>query len=180
MGAGVIDEFRKYQERFPEFAEMSLEQFFGLEKLPARLERWLEDAPARSEREKRPSEIAEELRKKGVAGQSLYQFLHSAAGAKTFKELAALGVKLEEPRVVRAGPQPFAGMSIVVTGTLAKFSRGEIKKKIEELGGKASESVSKTTTFVLAGEEAGSKLDKAKKIGVEVIDEAEFLKRAGL
>ncbi len=180
MGAGVIEEFRKYQERFAEFGEMSLEQFFGLEKLPAKLERWLEEAPARSEREKRPAEIAAELRKKGVAGQSLYQFLHSAAGEKTFKELAAMGVKLEEPRVERSGPQPFAGKSIVVTGTLAKFSRGEIKKKIEELGGKAAESVSKATSFVVAGEEAGSKLEKAKKLGVEVIDEAEFLRRAGM
>ncbi|GEM_PF-774711 len=74
---------------------------------------------------------------------------------------------------------PLAGKTIVVTGTLAKFSRTEIKQRIEELGGKATESVSKQTSFVLAGEEAGSKLEKAKKLGVEVIDEKEFLRRIG-
>ena len=72
-----------------------------------------------------------------------------------------------------------AGKTIVVTGTLTHFTRDQIKQKIEELGGKATDSVSKATSFVLAGEEAGSKLDKAKKLGVEVIDEAEFMKRIG-
>jgi NAD-dependent DNA ligase len=177
MGGGMVDEFRKYQARYEEFGEMSLEQLFGLHKLPAPLARWLEEAPARGAREKRPAEIAADLRKKGVAAQSFYQFLHSAAGEKTFRELAALGVRLDEPRAVRIGPQPLAGKTIVVTGTLTKFTRGEIKKRIEELGGKAVDSVSRSTSFVLAGDDAGSKLEKAKKLGVEVIDEGEFLKR---
>jgi DNA ligase (NAD+) len=105
--------------------------------------------------------------------------MHSDSGRKTLAELGELKVKMDEPRVVRAGPQPLAGKTIVVTGTLGKFTRGEIKKRIEELGGKAGESVSKTTSFVVAGEEAGSKLEKARKLGVEVIDETEFLKRIG-
>jgi DNA ligase (NAD+) len=177
MGGGVIEDFHKYQERFPEFAEMSLEQLFGLVKLPAKLERWLAEAPGRNEREKKPGEIAADLRKRGVAAQSLYQFLHSAAGQKTFKELAHLGIKLEEAKVARSGPQPLAGMTVVVTGTLSKFSRGEIKKKIEDLGGKTAESVSRSTSFVVAGEAAGSKLEKARALGVTVLDEEGFLKR---
>jgi DNA ligase (NAD+) len=180
MGGGLVDDFRKYQERYPEFGQMTLEQLFGLQPLPAPLAQWLADAPARGGREKKPVEIAAELKRRGVAAQSLYQFVHSAAGEKTFRELADLGVKLEEDRKTAVGgPQPLAGMTVVVTGTLSKFTRGEIKKKIEELGGKTTESVSKQTTFVLAGDDAGSKLEKAKKLGVEVVDEEGFLKRIG-
>ena len=67
-----------------------------------------------------------------------------------------------------------AGKTIVVTGTLQKYSRDEIKELIELHGGKASSSVSKKTDFVLAGEEAGSKLAKAQELGVKVINEEEF------
>ena len=117
------------------------------------------------------------MRGRGVAAKSLYDFLHSEAGEKTLDELVSLGLKMTEDAPKRSGRQPLAGMTVVVTGTLSKFTRGEIKQKIEELGGKSSESVSKSTTFVVAGEEAGSKLEKAKKLGVEVLDEAGFLKR---
>lgn len=82
------------------------------------------------------------------------------------------------PRSIQAGAK-FAGMTIVLTGTLPTLSRSEATKLIEENGGKVSGSVSKATSFVLAGEEAGSKLDKARSLGVAVIDEAEFLKRLG-
>jgi DNA ligase (NAD+) len=69
-------------------------------------------------------------------------------------------------------------MSIVVTGTLEKLKRNEIEEMIVKLGGRASGSVSKKTSFVVAGEDAGSKLDKAKTLGVPVLTEEEFLKRA--
>jgi len=177
MGGGVIEDFQRYQERYPEMRAMTLEQLFGLAPMPAALEKWLAEAPARGGREKRPAEIATDLKKRGVAAQSLFQFVHSQAGQKTFRELAALGVSLTEPKAAVTGPQPLAGLTIVVTGTLANFSRGEIKKKIEELGGKTTESVSKQTSFVLAGEDAGSKLEKARSLGVEVLDEAAFMKR---
>ena len=114
-----------------------------------------------------------------VVAKSLYDFLQSTAGRKTLAELRQLGLKVDEPRAARAGPQALAGKSVVVTGTLAHFTRDQIKQKIEELGGRATDSVSKATSFVVAGAEAGGKLDKAKKLGVEVIDEAEFLKRIG-
>lgn len=80
------------------------------------------------------------------------------------------------PRAVRAGAK-LAGMTIVLTGTLPSLSRSEATKMIEENGGKVSSSVSKVTSFVLAGEEAGSKLEKARTLGVPVIDEVEFRKR---
>ena len=73
----------------------------------------------------------------------------------------------------------FQNKTIVVTGTLQKLKRDEIEQLITTLGGKASGSVSKKTSFVVAGENAGSKLDKATSLGVEVITEDEFLKRIG-
>ena len=74
-----------------------------------------------------------------------------------------------------AASGPFAGKTFVLTGTLPTMSREEATAKIESLGGKVSGSVSKKTDYVLAGEEAGSKLDKAQKLGVKII-EAEFQK----
>ena len=65
---------------------------------------------------------------------------------------------------------------MVLTGTLSKYKRSEAQKLIEERGGVCQSSVTAKTTLVLAGEEAGSKLDKAKKLGVRIIDEAEFIK----
>lgn len=75
-----------------------------------------------------------------------------------------------------AASGPFAGKTFELTGTLPTMSREEATAKIESLGGKVSGSVSKKTDYVLAGEEAGSKLDKAQKLGVKIIDEAEFQK----
>ena len=68
----------------------------------------------------------------------------------------------------------FAGKTFVLTGTLSRYTRSEAKEIIENLGGKVSGSVSKKTSFVLAGEDAGSKLQKAESLGVSVISEAEF------
>lgn len=93
----------------------------------------------------------------------------------------AAGVLLEIPG--HAGPGslssggPFQGMSIVATGSLEKFTREEIEEAIIGAGGKAASSVSKKTAFVVAGENAGSKLAKAEELGVEVIDESEFIRR---
>lgn len=78
-----------------------------------------------------------------------------------------------------AASRVFEGKTFVLTGTLPTLKRDEAKKLIEDRGGKVSGSVSKKTSVVLAGEEAGSKLDKARELGIEIIDEAEFLKRLG-
>jgi DNA ligase (NAD+) len=74
---------------------------------------------------------------------------------------------------------PFAGKSFVLTGTLPSLTREEATAKIEAADGKVSGSVSRKTSYVLAGDEAGSKLDKARALGVPVIDEKEFLRLLG-
>ena len=78
-----------------------------------------------------------------------------------------------------AGGGPLAGMTVVVTGTLQQFGRKEIQDLIKQLGGKAAGSVSKKTDLVVYGESAGSKLAKAREVGVEVVDEQTFLGRIG-
>jgi DNA ligase (NAD+) len=113
-----------------------------------------------------------------VIAQSAYDFFHSPAGKHAISELKKVGVdpKMEKPA---AGAQPLAGKTIVVTGTLKHFKREEIEKLITDLGGRSAGSVSKKTSFLLAGEDAGSKLAKARELGVEVLTEEEFLKRVG-
>jgi DNA ligase (NAD+) len=114
-----------------------------------------------------------------VRAKSIYEFFHSESGESLVAELRNLGIKLTEE--VREAPKSsgIAGKTIVVTGTLKKYGRKEIEDLIKQMGGKPSGSVSKKTDYVLAGEEAGSKLDKAKELGVKVISEAEFDKLIG-
>jgi DNA ligase (NAD+) len=88
--------------------------------------------------------------------------------------LEQAGVALDVPESERVGEGPLTGKTLVVTGSLAGFSRQEAEEAIRKAGGRASGSVSKKTDYVVAGEEAGSKLDKATKLGVKVIDEAAF------
>ena len=100
--------------------------------------------------------------------------------ARRSTQLKAVGIdpKMEKPKPTPAA-LPLAGKTVVVTGTLTTFDRKEIEELIVKLGGKASGSVSKKTSFVVAGENAGSKLDKAKELGVPVLTEAEFLAKVG-
>jgi len=112
-----------------------------------------------------------------VIADSVHDFFHNEAGNKTISDLKKVGLDPQMEKV--AGAQPLAGQNVVITGTLAKFDRHQIEELITKLGGKSSGSVSKKTTFVLAGESAGSKLDKAKELGVPVLNEGEFLKKIG-
>jgi len=88
------------------------------------------------------------------------------------ERLFELGVNIRYDTAEKQGI--FSGERVVLTGTLSDFKRDEAGKIITELGGEVQSSVSKTTTIVLAGENAGSKLDKAKKLGIKIIDEDAF------
>jgi DNA ligase (NAD+) len=103
----------------------------------------------------------------------------SDKGAKRLVEkLRKAGVNFVEPRQVLAGGA-LSGKTVVITGTLPTLTRTKATEVVEQAGGRVTNSVSKATSFLVAGEEAGSKLEKAKSLGVEVIDEAELLKRIG-
>ncbi len=104
---------------------------------------------------------------------SVYDFLHSKFGVETIEDLKSVGVKMKS--AARAGgPRALEGKTLVVTGTLQKYSRDEIKELIARHGGHPATGVSKNTDYVVAGEKAGSKLAKAQEFGVPVITEEEF------
>jgi DNA ligase (NAD+) len=111
-----------------------------------------------------------------VIAESVHAFLHNDAGRRTIEQLKAAGVDMTAPKkpAAAAATGPLAGKTIVVTGTLERHTREEIHALIEQHGGKAGNSVSKKTDYLVAGDEAGSKLAKAQQLGVQVIDEPEF------
>ncbi len=111
-----------------------------------------------------------------VVAASVYEFFQEPDHQRLLDELASVGV--QPAPVVRAhaakGSLPLAGKTFVITGTLPKRGRSEAEALIKQHGGKVTGSVSKMTTYLVAGEEAGSKLDKAKQLGIPVIEEAEL------
>lgn len=113
-----------------------------------------------------------------TVAQCVLEFFREEKVLATIDELLSLGVnpKYEEKEIIES---VFEGKTVVVTGTLNNYTRGSIKEKLEGLGAKVSGSVSKKTDYVLAGEEAGSKLTKARDLGVKVISEEDFEKMIG-
>jgi DNA ligase (NAD+) len=112
-----------------------------------------------------------------VIAKSVFDFLHSEFGRKAIDDLRAQGVAMESPAVPAAGGAgKLEGKTLVVTGTLVKYGRDEINELISKHGGHAASSVSKKTDYLVAGEKAGSKLDKARELGVKVLSEEEFEK----
>ncbi|NDG42830.1 MAG: NAD-dependent DNA ligase LigA, partial [Betaproteobacteria bacterium] len=91
------------------------------------------------------------------------------------EQLRAAGIHWTEGLAASAAPQTLAGMTLVLTGTLPTLGRDQAKALIEAAGGKVAGSVSKKTHLVVAGEEAGAKLDKARELGLSVLDEAGLL-----
>ena len=116
-----------------------------------------------------------------VIAESVHAFLRGEAGREIIARLKAVGVKMTAASpAINAGPKsPLMGMTVVVTGILEFFSRTGADDAIKAAGGRSASSVSGKTDFVVVGESPGSKADKARQLGVEIIDEAEFLKRLG-
>jgi DNA ligase (NAD+) len=117
-----------------------------------------------------------------IMAESIHDFFKTDTNRAIIDELSTLGLKLthdQRPNPAQLGGSDLTGKTFVVTGTLAKYSRDEIESLIKQLGGKATGSVSKNTSYLVAGESAGSKLDKAKKLGVTVLTEEEFEKLIG-
>ncbi len=110
-----------------------------------------------------------------VMSKSIFDYFRSEKNKNEIEKLLCAGVKIAEQTEIKSGS--FSGEKVVLTGSLTSYTRSEAGKLIEERGGEIQSSVTKTTTLVIAGEAAGSKLDKAKKLGVTVIDEEEFKKR---
>lgn len=111
----------------------------------------------------------------GIMTRSVLDFFSSDYGKTAVKGLLDAGIRVEST-AVNTGDK-FAGEAVVLTGSLSSFTRSEAQEIIRKEGGIVLQSVSKKTTLVIAGEEAGSKLDKARELGIKVIDEAEFLER---
>jgi DNA ligase (NAD+) len=113
-----------------------------------------------------------------VVADSIRSFADEPHNRALIERLAAAGVSmttaLPEPSRIAAGP--LAGRTFVITGTLAAMTRDEAAEKLTNLGATVASSVSKKTSALIAGDEAGSKLEKARKLGVEVLSEADFLK----
>ena len=109
-----------------------------------------------------------------MLAESIAQFLSESHNRKVIADLRAAGVHWTEtaPRQPRGGK--LSGLTFVITGTLPTLSRDNAKALIEEQGGKVAGSVSKKTSYVVAGAEAGSKLDRAEELGVQIIDEQQL------
>lgn len=110
-----------------------------------------------------------------VIAESVCAFLHDEHGRRTVQELRRVGVSMDaDESTAQVAGGALTGKTLVVTGTLEKYTRDQIHELIRKHGGHPASSVSKSTDFVVAGHEAGSKLDKAKKLGIPVLTEKQF------
>jgi len=124
-------------------------------------------------------ELAEVQGIGSVIAASVREFFASKSGKQTIRRLKEAGVRTASIRRRDLRDQPLAGQTVVVTGSLKYFSRSEAERAIKDAGGNATGSVSRNTDFVVVGESPGSKADRAEQLGVERIDEDEFLRRLG-
>ncbi len=115
----------------------------------------------------------------GVVAREVRNFFETGENRALIASLRAHGLTMKERRAAAGSRQPLAGKTLVVTGALKNYTRESIEERIKQLGGRASSSVSKKTDYVLAGENAGSKLTKARELGVTVLTEEEFEALAG-
>ena len=113
-----------------------------------------------------------------IIAASVSSYFSDPTSRALVERLRERGVRFDEPNAVQADG-PLTGATVVLTGSLPSLSRTDAAALVEAAGGRVTSSVSKKTTFVVAGEEAGSKLDKAVELGIEVIDAAELIRRTG-
>ncbi|MPM83681.1 DNA ligase [bioreactor metagenome] len=111
-----------------------------------------------------------------IVAKSVIDFFNQEKIIKSIEELLSLGIEPISDDLEVMEHSVFSNKTVVVTGALQKYSRNEIKEKLEALGAKVSGSVSKKTDYVLAGEDAGSKYDKAVELGIKILNEEEFEK----
>ena len=111
-----------------------------------------------------------------IIARAVVAFFADRTARQLIATLRRAGVNLSEPRSVSASGA-LKGLTVVITGALPSLSRDRATELIEQAGGRVTSSVSKATNLLVAGAEAGSKLDKARSLGTEIIDEAELLRR---
>jgi len=157
-----------------QFAQQLAEHFGSLEKImKADLDELISVlAPSEGDIQK-----AKDTGKKAVRAKSVYKYFRNEKNVTVIKELFTEKVKPQRPKTKRT--DKLAGKKIVVTGTLQNFTRQQAEDNIRQAGGMPASSVSRKTDFLLAGKEPGTKLDKALKLGVKVINEKQFLDMLG-
>jgi len=113
-----------------------------------------------------------------IVAKSIYDFFRDEKNSKVVDDLLSEGVIIQSEQIAKV-EGPFRGKTVVLTGSLAAMQRNEAKKIIESLGGKVTDSISKKTDIVILGENPGSKLDKARQLGIQVMEESAFLAMIG-
>ena len=113
-----------------------------------------------------------------IIAHTVVQYFADATSRRLVERLRERGVNFTEPRAAEADGA-LKGKTVVITGSLPTLSRAQATELVEANGGRVTSSVSKATSFVVVGEDAGSKLEKAKALGIETIDEHELLRRVG-
>ncbi|MFP5356294.1 MAG: helix-hairpin-helix domain-containing protein, partial [Gemmatimonadota bacterium] len=126
-----------------------------------------------------PEEEVAQVRGIGtIIAKSVVSYFQDPAARALVHRLEVMGLTMSEPQPA-AQDGALKGLTVVITGTLPTLSRSDATELLERAGARVTDSVSKKTSFLVAGEAAGSKLEKAKALGVEVIDESELLRRVG-
>jgi DNA ligase (NAD+) len=114
-----------------------------------------------------------------IVARAVHEWFHDAGNRKLLDKLRKAGIRMADPPKRKKARGPLAGKTIVLTGSLESMSREEATRAAEEAGARVASSVSKKTDFLVAGADPGTKHDRAVQVGVEIIDEKEFLKRLG-
>jgi DNA ligase (NAD+) len=178
----LLRDVRDYHQKLEEARKIRRENPTRYEKLKEQIEeitnRLIASGFAEKSKAKSEKEFGIVTEVGPVVAASVLDFFASDAGKKTVRRMKQVGIHPKSEKLSRekAAKLPLSGKTFVLTGTLPGMTREEASEKIEALGGHVSSSVSKKTDYVLAGDEAGSKLAKAKELGVPILDETAFRK----